>query len=484
MLGKNNLGIFMPLFLVVITALFMISACQSNLREAETKSEQKPPSLAENQLLDSTFKIDILTIRVTFDYFPEQSYTMGEAEVIFKMRPGETRPVIHFDPALRSDCLSQLSLNGEELDFSNPADVRIVSYADSTQEALELQRDLQENSEHRLVMGYRLDLPEEYPRFSTNVHDIYGNGNEELYPTINTPHELSHHVLTFRVHQSPAFRCIGSGFIQRTGNTEFQEWVLDTEREVASYTVMFVLVPEADTVLEERTINGVDVRILAFKDGASVFSGFAYLEGWLPELENNLGPFPMPRGISIFLVSRGGGMEYYGGTITSLWALRHEVFHMYFGCSTVNKTYRDTWLDEAINEWYENSVDPYFMRMASTYTSNIVSGRSSIAVGFDSRAYNEGARMMQTVANLLGGRQNMIGFLRYLQENYAFNPFTTRDFVKYLKEYANIDMTSYFTNWVFNGQAESHSLVDQQVNQLNRVDMTPPGSILIKYKKK
>ena len=70
----------------------------------------------------------------------------------------------------------------------------------------------------------------------------------------------------------------------------------------------------------------------------------------------------MPRGLSVVLTQGGGGMEYYGATITSLRALRHEVFHMYYGCSTVATTYRDSWWDEAINMWYELSADPSFPR--------------------------------------------------------------------------------------------------------------------------
>lgn len=46
------------------------------------------------------------------------------------------------------------------------------------------------------------------------------------------------------------------------------------------------------------------------------------------------------------------GMEYFGGTISGLGPLLHEVFHMYFGCSLVANTYRDSWWDEAINMWY------------------------------------------------------------------------------------------------------------------------------------
>jgi hypothetical protein len=435
---------------------------------------------AADQLMDDMFRVDIKDIDVTFDYYPEFHYADAFAWVEFFMRPGETRPVIHFDPAIRHHTVSALTLNGESLNVSSTADVRILEYTDTTQDGLEFQRDLASGVRHRLEISYRLPLSELYPRFSTEVNDLEGRGNEEIFPTINTPHELARHRLTFRVHGSRAFRCIGSGHVVRTGDTP-QEWVLDTEREIASYTLMFVLVPEEDTVLEERNIAGVEVRILAFVGGASVSEAFARLDPWLTELQANLGPFPMPRGISLFLVSSGGGMEYFGGTITSLWAMEHEVFHMYYGCSTVMATYRDSWMDEAINMWYSYSRDPSFPPINTDYRSNIVSGRSPVAVGFDRRAYDEGARMMEAVAGELGGRAAMIAFLRYVHQLKQFTPFTTWNFLNFLEEYSGLDMRDQFNEWLFLGS--EIPIVDGWTSRysLQSLDLAPPAPLLQKY---
>jgi hypothetical protein len=435
---------------------------------------------ADARLMDDMFRIDIKTITVTFDYFPESFYADGQARVEFTMRPGQMRPVIHFDPAIRYNAVNSLFLNGEPLNFSQAADVRVLEYTESTQDALELQRDLQPDAIHTLEISYRLPLPELYPRFSTEVSDLEGRGNEEIFPTINTPHELARHHLTFRVHSGTAFRCIGSGLVVKS-ETNVQQWILDTEREMASGTVMFVLLPQEDTVLEQRNISGVNVRILSFIGGASISAAFDQLTSWLPELAANLGPFPMPRGISIFLVSSGGGMEYYGGTITSLWALRHEVFHMYYGCSTILATYRDSWLDEAINMWYELSLDPSYAPIDRDYRSNIVSGRSPVAVGFDRRAYDEGARIMEAVARELGGRGGMIAFLRYVQRYKQFAPFTTWDFLDFLEDFTGLDMRDRFSSWLYVDEEAPLSEDTTLRRGLRRSDLSPPESIRHKY---
>jgi len=435
---------------------------------------------ADNQIMDDMYRIDIKNIAVTFDYYPESAYADCLARVEFVMRPGQIRPVIHFDPAIRYNAVSSILLNSERLDFSQAADVRVLEYAESTQDALEFQRDLEADTEHTLEIAYRLPLPELYPRFSTEVSDLEGRGNEEIFPTINTPHELARHRLTFRVHSSTVFRCIGSGLVVKSGS-DVQQWIVDTEREMASGTVMFALLPEADTVLEQRNIAGVDVRILAFVGGASISAAFNQLTPWLPQLEADLGPFPMPHGISIFLVSSGGGMEYYGGTITSLWALEHEVFHMCYGCSTILATYRDSWLDEAVNMWHELSMDPAFAPIGNDYRSNIVSGRSPVAVGFDRRAYDEGARVMEAVARALGGRSDMIAFLRYVQQHKQFAPFTTWEFLDYLEDFSGIDMRGRFADWLFMDE-EVHMPEDTTIRHgLRASDLSPPEAIRQKY---
>ncbi|MFW6123789.1 MAG: hypothetical protein ACOC5G_01065 [Acidobacteriota bacterium] len=453
-------------FLIIVTTLGVSS--QSDLfagpGDTSTFSEL-------DQLLAETFRIDIKEITVTFDYFPDNDYAEGKASIIFHMREGQGTPLIHFDPALSYDSILEIKLNGEPLNFYDPSDVQVIEFERSTQKAIEFQRTLLKGFEHTLEMTYRLFLPQEYPRFSTAVHDLQGRGNEERFPTLNSPEELCRHVLDFHVHSQKPYIFLGSGLVEKIDSYSTQHWQLDTEQEVASYTVMFVLVPEEDFDYEERLINGIAVRIAAMKNRASIEEAFSQLEDWLPELEANLGPFPMSRGLSVFLTSIYGGMEYYGATISSLEALKHEVFHMYFGCSTVAKTYRDTWMDEAINEWYEHSVSPDFYSIPTNYLSNWVGGRSPISVGFDSRAYDEGSRIMQAVAERLGSRQEMIRFLSYLYLNHSFDPFTTFDLLDYLKNYSGIDMKNEFINWLYSGSSDYLHCADFYQKSLNKLDL-------------
>ncbi len=443
-------------------------------------TEPLPPAATETQLLDAVFRIDVERIEVAFDVYPAERRVQARSSLSFRMRPGQTRPIVHFGAA-RSPSGTALRLDGQDLDPALASDVRLFSYAGTGQVSLEVQRDLASGVGHRLEASYPLALADAGGRFFADVNDIDGNGNEALFPTLNTPHELAHHVLVFRVHDAEPYVAVGSGFVAARTAGDVQEWVLDTERAVASYTVMFHLAPARSHVLSERRVRGVDVRILAPTGGARPEEAFANLDPWLAELQGTLGPFPMPRGLSIVLTQAGGGMEYYGATTTSLRALRHEVFHMYYGCSTVARTYRDSWWDEAIDMWYELSADPAYPPIEEGYRSDIVSGRSAVAVGFDRRAYDQGARIIQAVAVEMGGRDRMVGFLRELHGRRSFDPFTTWDLADEIRATRGADVSERFRLWLYASTGtQAAGPAASAWDWLHQVNLTLPGESAVR----
>jgi hypothetical protein len=436
-----------------------------------------PPPAAPDEagLLDAAYRVDVERVEAVFDLFPTEGEVRVWSATTFRMRPGQSRPIVHFGPAT-SGAEVALALNGEALDPRSESDVRLLRFESSGQDSLEIRRELAAGTVHRLEASHVLPLADAFGRFFTDVNDIEGRGNEALFPTLNTPHELARHRVVFRVHDAEPYVCVGSGRVTPGGNGDIQQWTLDTERDVASYTVLFFLAPAADVVLAERRVDGVEVRVVASLGGTPPTEAYDQLETWMPELREALGPFPMPRGLSVVLTEGGGGMEYFGGTITSLRALRHEVFHMYFGCSTVASTYRDSWWDEAIDMWYELSLDPAFAAIAPAYRSGMVSARSPIAVGFDVRAYDEGARIMEAVARELGGREEMVAFLRHLHRKRLFDPFTTMTLADEIRTFSGAEFRSRFRQWLYS-ETESGESVVSPFAWLHRVDMAPAEAV-------
>ncbi len=439
------------------------------------------PASDESALLDAAFRIDIREIQATLDVFPEERRVEGRARLTFSMRPGQRRPIVHLDPGAAGDWRG--SLDGQPLDGRSPADARVVVFDGSTQRAIEIQRDLDAGGEHVLEMSYRPTFVDAFARFSTDVNDLEGRGNEAFWPTLNTPHELARHLVTLRVHSTRPYVGVGSALFERTGASDAQEWRLDSEREVASYTILFHLAPAADVTVAERRIAGVDVRVLSPVGGPAPEEAFAQLEGWLPELQAAVGPLPMPRGLSLVLTPTGGGMEYYGGSITSLRALQHEVFHMYWGCSTVMRTYRDSWLDEAVNMWYALSKDPAFAPIEESFRSDIVSARSPIGTGFDRRAYQEGAQVVQAIARDLGSREAAVAWLRQVHATRSFAPFTTMDFAGFLRQDRGLDFTERLQRWLYSPAGTTTlGLPPGEWDWIDQVDLTPPEAVRRRYR--
>ena len=440
-----------------------------------TTTEPLPAVATEWELLDAVFRVDVERVEVVFDLYPAERRVQAQAGITFRMRPGQARPILHFGPARASSGVA-LRLDGQDLDPARATDARFLSFEGSGQVSLELQRDLAPGVSHRLEASYPLSLADSGGRFFAEVNDIEGRGNDAVFPTLNTPHELAHHVLVFRVHAAEPYLAVGSGLVTARASGDVQEWVLDTEREVASYTVMFHLAPARTHVVSERRLHGVDVRVLAPTGGVTADEAFATLDPWLGELRTTVGPFPMPRGLGVALTQSGGGMEYYGATTTSLRALRHEVFHMYYGCSTVARTYRDSWWDEAIDMWYELSADPTYAPVAEGFRSDIVSGRSAVAVGFDRRAYDEGARIVQAVAMELGGRDRMVRFLRDLHGRRSFDPFTTWDLADEIQAWSGSDVHERFRLWLYQASAAPATREGPSPGDwLHRVDVALPA---------
>jgi hypothetical protein len=471
----------LALIVAALAALSLSCSREPSFPNFSEAWENDVPALAdEEQLFAEAWRIDISAIDVELTYHPRDAAVDGRAQIRFRMRPGQTRPRIHFAPACRDGVISGWQLDGRS--WAEPGDAfRVVDVAGTTQQALEFVDEVDAALEHQLVVSYRLALGPGYPRFGTEVNDLKGSGNEELFPTLNTPQELARHRITLRVDGDAPYRCLGSGLVESRENDSCQEWFLDTEREVASYTVMFLLLPAADTLLREGTIAGIPVRMAAFAGGAAIDPAWAELESWLPQLVADIGPFPMPRGLSVFLASGGGGMEYFGGTMSSPGALSHEVFHMYFACSAVARTYRDSWLDEAITSWYDQTYPDYLVPIADGYRSNMVSGRTPIAVGFDVRAYYQGTQIIETMARRLGGRSAMAAFLADVHRRHAFAPFSTMDLAEFFRQYSGIDLRQQFRDWFYSGQVESAALPPGLPAMASPPDLAPPDAILRRY---
>src|SRR5690606_28199516 len=79
-------------------------------------------------------------------------------------------------------------------------------------------------------------------------------------------------------------------------------------------------------------------------------SGLARALSVLAELEGTYGPYAHAKMVA-YITPDGGGMEYCGATMTSLWALEHEFTHSWFARGVMPADGNAGWIDEAIASW-------------------------------------------------------------------------------------------------------------------------------------
>ena len=329
--------------------------------------------------------------------------------------------------------LTSLELDGKKLDPYDDHDLRRITPAPSAEPAFEIQRRLGGGEEHTLRVDWSMPKPIPPPDpewFYSNFDDTEGpdDETETLWPTVSSPEDLIRHRIHLRVHTASPYTVLGSGSVCRhRDDTGVKAWDIDTGRPVSSSTVFFAAVPSDRFRTDHFSASGVDVKIVSDRGPEANKRARAITQDTIARLIDDFGPFPM-RKVQILLTGWGSGMEYFGATRTGLGSLEHELGHMYFGVTAVNRTWRDTWFDESAVVWWEEhaSLSP----VGPKFRSAIGAGRPAAAPGFDESAYGGGARVLEAIAGAMGGDRKMMSFLAELHSRRKYRPFTTADFIE------------------------------------------------------
>ncbi|MEI2779353.1 MAG: hypothetical protein V9G19_25995 [Tetrasphaera sp.] len=384
------------------------------------------------RVLDDTFRIRLTALTLRLDYHPDARRVSGVAELRFRMRLGQDRALFHFNPlrqvapGTEQRMISSVRLDGRAVD---PRALRLIRPHPTAEVAFDVPQKLSAGSEHAMRIGWDCPIPAAprgwlYPDFD----DTEGPNNETetLWPTVSSPEELVRHRIDLRVHTRERYHVIGSGIVTRRAHAAYQRWTVDTGKAISSSNVFFAAVPARSARTSTFRASGVPVTILTDRSAHVVATARAITTRTVRQLIDELGPSPMPR-MQILLPGWNSGMEYYGATRTGVGSLRHELAHMYFATTAVGRTWRDTWIDEAVTTWWAEGRRAKPVPL--DFRSHLANDRSVVAPGFNEAAYGTGVRVMSRVARALGGEQRMLAFLSDVYQRRAYHPFTTDQFV-------------------------------------------------------
>lgn len=160
----------------------------------------------------------------------------------------------------------------------------------------------------------------------------------------------------------------------------------------------------------------------------------------LQGLEASYGPFLHDK-LTVFIAG-SGGMEYCGATMTSLWALNHELTHSYFargGFMPANGN--SGWIDEAITSWSDEGKTSR-PNISGVYSN--MAGNSSYRRYTHGDAYTFGKAFMAHLNYKFQAVGGLNSFLNHLVDTEAFKPMTTEEFITKISRFYNEDLDPLF----------------------------------------
>jgi hypothetical protein len=194
-----------------------------------------------------------------------------------------------------------------------------------------------------------------------------------------------------------------------------------------------------------ESINGKSIPVIIYASSSwSLKSAKKKTIKCLNELEGKLGAWSHPS-LTIYIAG-SGGMEHSGATMTSMYALEHEITHSYFARGVMPVDGNSGWLDEAIASWRD---DGYKSTRAPNFSSTSMAAHSEYRRSTDRKAYTQGANFMAFLNNRLENQGGLISFLAQIYTKYSHKNITTRMFQKELEAYAGESFANEFNKYIF-----------------------------------
>jgi len=235
-------------------------------------------------------------------------------------------------------------------------------------------------------------------------------------------------------------------------NSGTNEWSFSYPSRINALAPFFHVLAQ-NTIIDRATgtfnsLNG-PVTVQVYRTSGSAAAPATALTvalDHLAQIETLLGTYAHGDKFVVYLVPGSGGMEYAGATITSLGALRHEVFHSWYATGVFPRYYSDGWIDEALARWFDNS-NPV---ASLPFTTPIkLSGYSPYDLQFPIESYSYGSKLMAHLAHLAGGKNQFMTILAAFFAANKLKTVTTEDFRTFVENWLGQDLKTFFMAYVY-----------------------------------
>jgi len=334
--------------------------------------------------------------------------------------------------------------------------------------------------------NYGVGMMSEPPNFGRVWYPCIDNFTDratyDYYITVNRQHKAV---------------CCGSlkEVIENQNDTKTYHWRLN--HSIPTY---LSAVAVADFEVLESTYKGLerDLPVQIFVSDntkTKAEQSFVNLHEYIRIYENLFGAYQWDRVGYVIVPFFGGAMEHatniaigsraVGGTLHYESLFAHDLSHSWFGNLVTRSTEADMWLNEGWASYcealmvehiygYEAYKEYNRQNLVNVLFSTHVEDMGYRAIydnphlyTYSSTVYDKGAAVVHTLRGYLGDSLFFTGVRKYLKD-YAFKSITTEEFLKYMTQKTGVDLTDFFTTWVYSPGFPHFSVAEMNVHKNNR----------------
>jgi len=400
---------------------------------AVAQMEHAPPAREVDGL--TAQPIDILRLEGSIVFNVETKEAVAVADLWFRTGAAGT-PV--FD--LRQPLITAATLDGAGID---PMIISKHEFGENTGTMRILQVELEAGTEHHLHLEYPLQKPEspeaqEIGWADGGVHwdtwfsDLNQGRYLEMWFPANLLYDQHPFTLTLQVVGADEdHELITNATVQELDE---HHWKLDFPPTYTAFSPMVVVIPESrversQSVAKLEGGRNIRVDVTRLKETRVTLQQVHEATAQaLQDFSDSMGPWPHGDRCTVFVWTGGRSMEYDGATTTSMGALRHELFHSWFGRGAKPASQNGGWWDEAWNVYFCDGRRPRgnaVEREGAPLTLSSSDPWNRVTPG---ASYMAGSFFFGRVAHVMGEDALIAAMAEFFQD-YSPNPASTAQLV-------------------------------------------------------
>ena len=398
--------------------------------------------------------INMSEVRIKYTYDVRKKKVFAKSKVKFKCIESGY-PLLDLVPGANVVELDGEPVIGGLVEIQDP---------DSATTMRVLEKNVEKNIEHELYVEFEMNrnliFGDNFVRSAFAMSDLSDRQYFEKYGPANLEFDSIHYIFDVEVvGTSTSHVVMHNGTAIEKGTNS---WTIDFPAHFNASSLYFHLfeVGAFEIVNDSMQLNDKKIDLIFYaRSRSDAEDGLIQAKKNLEEFNALFGPYCYSKFVGLITGEDNGGMEYGGATMSSIWALRHEINHSWFARCIQPANGNAGWMDEAIAVWSDNNFE----------TATGVPKREEVNLANFSQyqrktpmeSYEEGEMFISELDYLLA---NVGGMKKLLAEYFQVKKFkitNTPFFQNFLEQKSKRSLNEYFKKYVYG--KENFKFVEQKL---------------------